>query len=390
MKKILLVCYGGGHVKIIENIYNSLKDKNYKIIIFALTGAQNYLSSKNIPFRNLEYYHQKFDDGEILNFGENILEELGEDYQDLESKLYYGYSFESLVKKIGKDKSIDSYRNFGRRAFLPVDLLDRIIDEETPDLVITTNAPRMEKAALVSAKKKGIKSISIEDLLGKRVPTEDEIYSYMKDEEYGHIYGDIVCVLSNITKETLLEISNLKEEQIIITGNPNFDSIFRLEKNQDEILPKSICYLSQKTENNIFIFEILLKLLEENKIENLVLKIHPNEKIEEYIEISKKYSKKIIIENNLYRAILKSEVVVTEFSTAGIEAILLGKRVISIRNNELDFSKLGEELIYNTIYEIPQKIEQFFSDEKFKKKNNKFITFENASNNIVKVIEDNI
>lgn len=385
-KKILMVCYGGGHVKIIENLYYELKkEKNLEIVIFALTAAQKYLDKVNIPYTKVENYQRVFGDEEVEKIGVQIIQELELDFKDKESILYYGYSFEELIKNYGKEKAILGYQKFGRRIFLPINFMTKVLKLEKPDLVLTTNAPRMEKTALICAKRLGIKTISIEDLFGRR--SKNEIYFYYKDKEYNEIYGDIVCVFSNITKKNL---EKRVRSEIIVTGNPNFDTIFKLKKIDINYYDRSICYLSQQTENNLSIVKVLLNLLDKDIIKQVILKLHPNEKKDNYLKVIENHKEKVILIDELYEAIISSSLVLTEYSTAGIEAILLGKNVISRKNEIIDFKELGEDLVYSNLEEIPDLIFNYFNCSSLRKKNVTLYTNKNASKKIVQVIVKNI
>lgn len=386
VKKVLMVCYGGGHVKIIENIYYELKkEENLEIVIFALTAAQKYLDKVKIPYTTLEDYQKVFKDEEAEKIGIQIIQELDLDFKERESILYYGYSFKQLIEKYGREKAILGYKKFGRRVFLPIDFMTKVLKLEKPDLVLTTNAPRMEKAALICAKKMRIKTISVEDLFGRR--HKNEVDFYYKDKIYNEIYGDIICVFSNITKKNL---EKRVKSEIIVTGNPNFDTIFKIKKEKINYYDKSICYLSQQTENNLSIVKILLKLLDEQIIKQVILKLHPNEKRDNYLNVIENYKGKVIIAEELYEAIISSSLILTEYSTAGIEAILLGKNVISRENEIIDFKELGETLVYKNLEEIPFLITNYFFYDSLRKKNTTLYTNKDASNKIVQVILKNI
>lgn len=388
MKKIFMVCYGGGHVKIIKNIYLELiKEKEIEIVLLALTGAQKYLSELNIPYMTIEKYYNIFQDKEIKNIGEKILKELNINFEDTESKLYYGYSFKELIEKYGIEKSIQGYKEFERRIFLPINFMNKVLKYEKPDLVITTNAPRMEKAALIASKELGIKSISVEDLFGVEQEINEKIEKFFQSNNYRDKYGNYVCVLSEEVKKFL---ENKTDSKVIVTGNPNFDDVYKYKEKKLFINEnmRRLCYLSQKTDLNKKIFIKLLELLENKIIDILIVKIHPNEDKNIYKDILRKYEylkNKLFFENNLYEAILKSNLVITEFSTAGIEAAILGREIISRKNKIIDFEKLGMKLNFNEISEIENLVESYYKNKSQNKSKFKFCN-NSGSKNIKKLV----
>lgn len=388
MKKIFMVCYGGGHVKIIKNIYLELiREKEIEIVVLALTGAQKYLSEWNIPYMTIEKYYNIFQDKEIKNIGEKVLKELKINFEDAESKLYYGYSFKELIEKYGIEKSIRGYKEFERRIFLPINFMNKVLKYEKPDLVITTNAPRMEKAALIASRELGIKSISIEDLFGVEQEINEKIEEFFQNNNYRDKYGDYVCVLSEEVKKFLEEKTNSK---VIVTGNPNFDDAYKYKEKKLIINEnmRRLCYLSQKTDLNKKIFINLLELLENKIIDILIVKIHPNEDKKIYKDILRKYEylkNKLFFENNLYEAILKSNLVITEFSTAGIEAAILGREIISRKNKIIDFEKLGMKLNFSEISEIENLVESYYKNKSQNKSKFKFCN-NSGSKNIKKLV----
>lgn len=380
-----MVCYGGGHVKIMNNIYRVLsQEKDIEIVILALTKAQEFLKEKKVEYMTLEKYNKIIGERDYINLGKKIVKKLGENFLDEESILYYFYGTIDLIKEFGENKVIEGYKKYGRRIFLPLSFIEKVIEYEKPQLVLTTNAPRTEKAALMVANNKGIPTISIEDLLGVFNEKNKEIEIFFNSKLYEETFGKNICVLSEITKNNL---EKRTKANIYITGNPNFDTIFQEYQNIKKVkIDRTLCYLSQSTNENLQIFEVLLKSLKSKIINNLIVKIHPNEAKEKYYKLNKKYNDIAKFEENLYNAILKSDVILTEYSTAGIEAVLLGKHVISKKNNIVDFRELGEKLVFQDILTIPEIIEYFFREEIYKEENNYFKTVKKASKYVVNII----
>lgn len=383
MKKILMICYGGGHVKIIENIYNSLKDiEELTIDILALTAAQKYLQEKSIPYKNLEYYYNKSKDIKILKLGKLFIEELQLKYSDIESILYYGYSLNELYKKYGEKKIKEAYKQYGRMIFLPIDFAQKVLEIENPNLVLTTTSPRMEKAFLLAAKKKSISTVYVDDMLGIGVNTDVRIVKYLKDKDYLPSYGEYNFVSCEYAKKNLLRVTSNK---VIVTGQPNFDKIYNFDKKLVKNLKintkrKIITLLSQPYENQKeYLFQVFNILNKKNIF--LILKKHPNEN-EDYVSLLKQFKNlqenSIILEDKLYESILKADLIINRNSTSGLEANILGKFVIGEKTKFLEHEALGIGWEYSNMEELDLLIDKFFIEES-NLKINKIFDIENSS-----------
>ena len=138
----------------------------------------------------------------------------------------------------------------------------------------------------------------------------------------------------------------------------------------------------------------LIKFIEEKNF-NLIVKIHPNEKIEDYLkEIDQKENKKVEIKNsNLYENISNSDIVITIFSTAALEAAILDKPIVAKKNIGVPFKDLGVGLEYENINEIEEKINIILNNkeninEKLKEARDKFRPIKKAGEQIKEIIEN--
>lgn len=110
-----------------------------------------------------------------------------------------------------------------------------------------------------------------------------------------------------------------------------------------------------------------MKIVEKNKEFILIIKIHPNEKEEEYKIKINNTGKRIIIEkNNLYENILKTSIVITIDSTSSLEAAILDKDIIGKSNRYIRFEELEIGLEYKNFDKIEELIYQVKNDQKVK------------------------
>ena len=84
-----------------------------------------------------------------------------------ETIAYLGLSYVDLETRFGCEAAFALYEKKQRQAFLPLTVLERILTEINPDLVVATNSPRAEQAAITVAGRRNIPSICIIDLLGR-------------------------------------------------------------------------------------------------------------------------------------------------------------------------------------------------------------------------------
>jgi FAD synthase len=109
-----------------------------------------------------------------------------------------------------------------------------------------------------------------------------------------------------------------------------------------------------------------MKIVEKNKEFILIIKIHSNEKEEEYKTKINNTSKRIIIEKK-YENILKASIVITIDSTPSLEAAILDKDIIGKSNRYIRFEELEIGLEYKNFDKMEELIYQVKNDQKVKK-----------------------
>ena len=368
MKKIFMTCYGGGHAEIIKEVYKNLMSiPGIEIIILALTTSKYKFEQEGIPYKLITDYYNREKEKNIYDLGKkfcvenNIDTSIGED----ETYLYHGYPLFEQEKKYGKKKVEDGFKKYGRGIFLPLQFMKKILQLEEPDLVVTTNSPRYEKAALIVAKSLNIRTLSIEDLFGVEYKIySDEMVDFFNDTIYKSVYGENLCIISEESKKNLL---NAKMSNFFVTGNPAFDKAIKfynehykkIKKNKKKV---TLCFLSQNYPERFLIVKELKNIVKKYKNFDLIIKIHPNEKLEEYISYTDENTK--IIKSNLYETIFNSDIIITVDSTAALEAIILDKPVIAKENDYIPFENMGRGIEYNNISDIKNKINEVLYNDK--------------------------
>lgn len=337
------MCYGGGHVGMLLPIAKQLRELQIEIEFLALTTAINVLNTTEYKYYTFKDF---FISNDVLYYGKRLLEGLeSHKMDDIDSISYLGQNFIELIDNHGISDANNIYERDGRSSFYPLESISLILKELQPDLVISTNSPRSEKAAIFASRKLGIPSIAIGDLFMIRP------LKWFSDNSF----ADKVCVFNAESKKKLIDLGR-NEASIIVTGNPAFDVLVKLSdktnvRNREgkfKILwasqaePEYFAESLVKGDENLpmKVEEKLLEIVNNNKNFELYVRNHPNEAVRDY-------PNNVIVsnDNNLVDLLRNIDLVVTLTSIVGFEAVLLGKELItidlSVLSNMLPYSKYG-------------------------------------------------
>lgn len=356
MKKTLLfVAYGGGHVNALLPIIRVLsKTPDYNIEVLGLTTAAATLEKEGVPCFGFRHLITE-DDKSALFWGEKLAG--GTNHQLVSSEetvAYLGLSYMDLINRHGEEEAQRLYATKGRQAFLPLSIMERLLESNRPDLIVATSAPRTEQAAILAAGKMGIKAVCIVDLLC----TREVKWVGQKG------YANKICVLADFVRELILKAGRSQDE-VIVTGNPAFDALTQPDLNRkggefrthrgwgtdlvilwaSQIEPEKHPVtgapgnpaLPRQIESELF------KIIQRHPKWRLVIRPHPNEpvpvnKLPERTELS--------LQTDDPSVLLKGvDVVVSMSSTLGLEGALIGKPLISLNMSlsatYIPFAKMG-------------------------------------------------
>ncbi|MGI9832805.1 hypothetical protein ACJPQX_05920 [Vibrio vulnificus] len=357
-KKLLMVCYGGGHVTIIEPLYQRLKDE-YEVTILALTLAAPYLEMRGVPYVTFYDFKDLFDP-EVVAFGKSLLGDLQQrDEIKYEDTLYYmGCSFYDLVKSVGMTEARVLYESKGRAAFYPELTMLKIIQSLYPDMLITTNAIRGERASLSAAKKCGIPTLCINDGVWIEGGFSG-VLDIANDE-----LADVICVLSREVKLNLEKSRKSTSARIAVTGTPVFDSIKRTKrrKKTDQLtvlfadceIPERFHLYPDTVGDPDFIFRVRERLdfLAREYNWNVIIRTHPNQSID-YSSYKNVY---VSAKNaSLHELLAQSDIVLTNMSTVAMEGKVMGLGLVTLEGTV--FNR------YNSYFKIGLSTPVFHEDE---------------------------
>lgn len=212
---VLFVAYGSGHIKMLIPVAQALAASGLaRPVVLALTTAAPVARAAGLEVVQFKDFQEQ-GDAAALAHGRRLMAALGAPVADAEeTTAYLGLSFADLVAEVGLQEAESRYLEKGRQAFFPTATLSRILKKIRPDVVVATNSPRAERAAIVAAGQLGIPSVCVVDLFAI-----DEV-KWIGDADY----ADRVCVLNESVRQFLI-VSGRREEQVVVTGNPGFDAL---------------------------------------------------------------------------------------------------------------------------------------------------------------------
>lgn len=335
----LCVCYGGGHVAMVKPVALALQDKGWSVQVLALTTAFNALEGTGLSclqFQDLIPFASDVE--KSIALGKELVGEHSPtapvSYD--ESVAYHGISLLDLMDRIGESEARVLYDNIQRKAFFPVDVMQRFLASLAPDVVIATNVPRTEKAAITAAGLLGIPAVCMVDLFAGDV------------EWIGRPgYADRICVLSEQVRQAYLDAGRMPEE-VVTTGNPAFDNLnvmapiaetnrAKRRKNESYTIfwasqPEPECHPMTGAPANprlpMEVEAVLAQALEDRIHWNLIIRLHPSE--QRKIEVSGDRIRFSPRDEDLHEVLADCDVLVTMTSTVALEANLLGLPVITV------------------------------------------------------------
>lgn len=383
-KKVLFVTYGGGHARMIVPVVQALQ--GHKDIVaesIALTVGGPIFKSEGLPYKGYKDFITPADK-EALAWGKKLSAgnhnpESG--ITEEESIAYLGLSYWDLVTRWGEKEAARLWAEKGRHAFLQLTVFERIIAQVKPDMVVTTNSPKSEQAAVAVAKGYGIPTISMVDLFG--------IHHFHPLESD---YITILCerVIGNLEREGV----HKPRESYCITGNPAFDRAFdfrgpvdyawrskhfpTLGKNNKTLLwidmPAywNVHTRSLHVRDDAEVLRDLDMFADAAKANGVTLLIrpHPSQQRGLYDKWMKERNLPHVLFAGgvpLYPLLNAVDVVATYTSTVSVEALLMQKRVVQLKfypgHCDVPLGEWNIAWLVEKPEQLTEKIRQAFSDE---------------------------
>ncbi|MDH1933100.1 hypothetical protein ACF8EA_23740 [Pseudomonas sp. YQ_5] len=371
MRKILFVVYGGGHARLVRPVIDHLlrTSQDVEVICLALTTAVREFSGLiSERFRILAYKDFFGQDAEVLSHGKSLVQKMTNIFDLDESIAYLGKNYLELIKQAGShQKAAEIYEQGGRQVFLPIESMREIISLVEPDIVVTTNSPRSEKAALIAARSLNVRSVAIIDMFSFRC------------ESWLVELADTVCVFDISVAERLRVLG--RHGDIQVTGNPAFDTLVKRFNNnrnslakQKKILPFTVLWASQQEPE--YVYELnavgnvglpiaveheLIEVFSCNPDWQLIVRNHPNEEPRTYPSFVK-----ISAQHQPLEELLKEvHVIVTLTSTVGLQGRIMGCQLVTIDGSAftstVPFAKIGYSIGLSSPSELVGELKRLAS-----------------------------
>jgi len=336
-------------------VAKKLEDAGHEVVFLALTTAKQYLEKRgmqSIGFKDLLFLA----DENVLELGRKLAAEIqANNAVSLEETIaYLGISFSDLIAEKGEEEAEKLYAKQQRQAFLPVRTMKKILEYYKPDVVVATNSPRSERAAIMVAGELAIPALCVVDLFA------------IQERKWIGVCGfaDRICVLNQSVKEMFLDCGR-GEDEVIVTGNPAFDILLSDSAGIDGQKLRegrgwndgriNILFASQpEPERHPFndkignvhlpddIEDVLRSFVGSNDGFRLIVRYHPSQncvfKEGKNVELS--------TQQEAISAVLHAvDLVITITSTVAVEAFIIGKPVItvdkSIFSDDVDYVAMG-------------------------------------------------
>ncbi|KKM48974.1 hypothetical protein LCGC14_1557210, partial [marine sediment metagenome] len=338
---VLFITYGGGHVEAVLPVAHALQAAGKNICIFALTTAAAIVEKSGLPYFTYADLPQAYED-EVITTGEHLSAQMPamNIIPSDETRAYLGINYLDLVSQLGPDKAHHAWSNGGRQHFFPLLSMTKILTDLAPKLIMATNSPRSEQAAITAAAALNIPAVCLVDMFALQ-----EVAWLCKSD-----FAQQLFVFDECVRQMLISHGRPAED-IMVTGNPAFDSLCdpatieagqRIRKERGWSLDDKVTLLyasSPEPETHPFTGEPsnpALPLDLENHLRDLIIadpryeliiRRHPSE--DQTVTLGERtyVSHRSDDINALVQAV---DVVIVTVSTVGLQAYLAGTPVLSV------------------------------------------------------------
>lgn len=214
--RALFVAYGGGHVGMVLPVIRELETLLPGVDCQLMALTTGHLRARAVrPTLGYKDFLHLVDAETALAWGERLSEgNTSPDVPTDETVAYLGINYLDLIAQFGPENAEAYYRDHGRRGFQPRNFMRRVLEALRPDVVVATNAPRSEQAALDAARALGIPCVGMVDLFG----LDNDTYVLRETRP------DWTCVISDVVRERLIA-RGFPPQGVVVTGNPAFDGL---------------------------------------------------------------------------------------------------------------------------------------------------------------------
>lgn len=401
VRMVLFVAYGGGHVAMLAPVAQALQERGIQFVFLALTTARPYLERLGIPsigFKDIPGAN----DERVQAWGKRLAADIpsaGVVARE-ETVAYLGLNFCELLDQHGEARAIEMYRTAGRQAFLPIAPLRALISELCPAVLVASNSPRAERAAIVAAGELGVPAVCVVDMFALQ-----EVAWIGQPS-----YAERICVLNEKVRQMFLDHGRTNDE-VVVTGNPAFDRLnipatrqagasLRSARGWDDGL-RTILWASQvEPERHPFsgsagdpslphqIEQYLRDFVVENLGFRLVVRYHPSQ---QEVFITHPAVQLSRADEDLGALLHAVDMAIVTTSTVGLEASITGLPVISVECSvfaeDAPYSRMGIATGVPQVEALGDALRSWASADKGAHRRRTFDEAMSATKNVVDVIE---
>jgi hypothetical protein len=211
--------------------------------------------------------------------------------------------------------------------------IEELINAVKPKILVTlTERDEFVNLACQIAKVKGLRTLSIE--------SHDMIWD---TPLFGRIAADRMALSGDYSAGIYLK-GGAPEEKLVVTGQPSFDGLIKYRNGKKEGEERLLVVITQPLDVAMTpdVRREMLRgaLLAGSMVPRLrvVVKPHPRENLDDLRlvlgELDAPPVTLLSKKTNLYALLASSDVVLTAFSTVGVEAIMLGRPVVVFKTDE--------------------------------------------------------
>lgn len=342
-------------------VLNSLRKTHPQIkcdLLALTTGRARAIEEGETPWGYSDFV-RLYDEEAVAYWGNRLLAgNRSPDVDGNESCAYLGINYLDLIDQNGLQGAAEIYSREGRYGFRPLGFMRRLLDEIRPDVVIATNSPRTERAALEVAVQQKIPCVGMVDLFAQ----DGDSYISQKEKP------NWTCVISERIKQRLVD-RGFKSEGVIVTGSPAFDGLFSprnraaaedflkqrgwetlnpiLWTGHIEPLADGVPDVEALYRFPLSIETALREFVTRRKDLALIVRYHPSQ-WQDFPRLGphEKVYFSVPSQEAIHPLILASKAVVVQNSTVGLQAAVAGKPVVSLEHSlsvleSFSLSKLG-------------------------------------------------
>ncbi len=346
-KKIVIGCYGGGHATMMIPIIKHLNEGlSFDITTIGFTTAKTLFQRAKIKALGYSVLESFIHPDSIQLAKEILPTSTHPDISYYDTLIYHAVGIHNLALQYGIEETKNVFKKEGRKSFLPIDTFLKYLEKESPDLVITTSSPRSELALIKAAKQLNIRSLSISDLF-----LQNESKYICKAD-----YADHITVMSEYVGNYIRDRGY--QGTVHVCGNPAFDDLL-VRSNDNVTKLRTMCNASPSDKLILWVCpsashaitgrefmapNLMIDFLEafcrKHSTFKYIIRAHPNTPN----FLFKRIKKGIICPRTIpiQDCLAAVDVVFQETSTVGLQAALLDKPVVTMRNFEYPpYSPLG-------------------------------------------------